>query len=49
VKHAYIPDIYGKEKRKSSPSREGKLGVEGMAPEVIVEALRAPAPRCLRR
>ena len=28
VKHAYIPDIYGKERRKSAPSREGKLGVE---------------------
>ena len=40
VKHAYIPDIAGKEKRKSSPSREGKLGVEGMKPEVLVEALR---------
>ena len=38
--HAYIPDIYGKEKRKSSPSREGKLGVEGMRPEVLLEALR---------
>lgn len=40
VKHAYIPDIYGKEKRKSSPSKEGKLGVEGVSPEMIVEALR---------
>jgi len=40
VKHAYIPDIEGKEKRKSSPSKEGKLGVEGMRPEVIIEALR---------
>jgi len=40
VKHAYIPDIPGKEKRKSSPSREGKLGVEGMRPEIILEALR---------
>jgi len=40
VKNAYIPDIYGKEKRKSSPSREGKLGVEGMRPDTIVEALR---------
>ena len=34
VKHAYVPDIMGKEKRKSSPSKEGKLGVEGMRPEV---------------
>ncbi len=40
VKHAYIPDVYGKEKRKTRPSREGKLGVEGMPPEVLLEALR---------
>lgn len=40
VKHAYIPDVLGKEKRKSAPSKEGKLGVEGMDPEVILEALR---------
>ena len=40
LKHAYIPDIYGKERRKSSPGKEGKLGVEGMTKEVILEALR---------
>ena len=40
LKHAYIPDIYGKERRKSAPGKEGKLGVEGMTPEVIIEALR---------
>lgn len=40
VRHAYIPDMPGKEKRKSSPGKEGKLGVEGMAPEVLLEALR---------
>lgn len=40
LKHAYIPDIYGKERRKASPGKEGKLGVEGMRPEVILEALR---------
>lgn len=40
VKHAYIPDVYGKERRKSSPSREGKLGVEGMPPEILLDALR---------
>ena len=40
VKHAYIPDVYGKERRKSLPSKEGKLGVEGMEPEVLLEALR---------
>ena len=39
LKHAYIPDIYGKERRKSAPGKEGKLGVEGMTPEVIVDAL----------
>ena len=40
LKHAYIPDIYGKERRKSAPGKEGKLGVEGMRPETILEALR---------
>ena len=40
VKHAYIPDVYGKERRKISPSREGKLGVEGMSPAVLEQALR---------
>lgn len=39
VKHAYIPDIYGKERRKNAPSREGKLGVEGMKPQVLLDAL----------
>ena len=40
VKHAYIPDIAGKERRKAARSKEGKLGVEGMRPEVLIEALR---------
>lgn len=40
LKHAYIPDVPGKERRKSAPGKEGKLGVEGMKPEVILEALR---------
>jgi len=40
LKHAYIPDIPGKEKRKSAPGKEGKLGVEGMTPQVIQDALR---------
>ena len=39
VKHAYIPDVYGKERRKARTSREGKLGVEGMRPEILLEAL----------
>ncbi len=41
LKHAYIPDIYGKERRKAKASKEGKLGVEGMKPEVLLEALIA--------
>lgn len=40
LKHAYIPDIMGKERRKAAPGKEGKLGVEGMTREVILEALR---------
>lgn len=40
LKHAYIPDILGKERRKAAPGKEGKLGVEGMTREVILEALR---------
>ena len=40
ILHAYIPDIYGKEKRKAQAGKEGKLGVEGMRPEVLVQALR---------
>ena len=39
IKHAYIPDVYGKERRKAQASKEGKLGVEGMRPEVLLEAL----------
>lgn len=40
LKHAYIPDIAGKERRKSAPGKEGKLGVEGMTSEIILQALR---------
>ena len=40
VLHAYIPDIAGKERRKRAPGKEGKLGVEGMRPEVLEAALR---------
>ncbi len=39
VKHAYVPDIPGRERRKSAPSKEGKLGVEGVPPEAILAAL----------
>ena len=40
LKHAYTPDIFGKERRKSSPGKEGKLGVEGMKRDVILDSLR---------
>ena len=40
VKHAYIPDIPGKERRKRQPGKEGKLGVEGMSPQVLEQVLR---------
>ena len=39
LKHAYIPDVPGKERRKKTPGKEGLLGVEGMTPEVIRQAL----------
>lgn len=39
LKHAYVPDLYGKERRKKAPGKEGKLGVEGMTKTVILEAL----------
>lgn len=40
VLHAYIPDICGKERRKDHPGKEGKLGVEGMRPEILLQALK---------
>ena len=40
LKHAYIPDVYGKERRKAAPGKEGKLGVEGMKTQVLIDALR---------
>lgn len=40
VKQAYIPDVQGKERRKRHVGKEGKLGVEGMKPDVLLEALR---------
>lgn len=40
IKQAYIPDQYGKEKRKRQRSKEGKLGVEGMDKETIIKALK---------
>lgn len=41
IRHAYIPDVYGKERRKANPSAEGKLGVEGVSDDVIIRALKA--------
>ena len=44
LKHAYVPDVYGKERRKRAPGKEGKLGVEGMSPQMLRDAiLRAGA------
>ena len=40
IRQAYVPAVEGKEKRKEKPSRQGLLGVEGMRPEVLIEALR---------
>ncbi len=40
IKQAYIPDVYGKERRKRTAGKEGKLGVEGMSPQVILTALK---------
>ena len=46
IKHAYIPDVFGKEKRKSEPSKEGKLGVEGIKKDMIIEALERAGVFC---
>ncbi len=46
IKHAYIPDIFGKEKRKAEPSKEGKLGVEGVKVQVIIDALEKAGILC---
>lgn len=46
MKHAYIPDIFGKERRKEKPSKEGKLGVEGVSEETIIRAIRQAGVEC---
>lgn len=46
IKHAYIPDVYGKERRKEKPSKEGKLGVEGIDQNIILEAIRRAGIKC---
>ena len=40
IKQAYIPDVAGKERRKRKAGKEGKLGVEGMTPAVLLDTLR---------
>ena len=46
ITNAYIPDIFGKEKRKAEASKEGKLGVEGVKPQVIMDALKKAGVFC---
>lgn len=46
IVNAYIPDLYGKEKRKETASKEGKLGVEGVPSEIIIEALKKAGVNC---
>ncbi len=46
ITNVYIPDIYGKEKRKTEPSKEGKLGVEGMTKEVLLKAFEKANISC---
>ncbi len=48
VKMAYIPDVPGKERRKRAPGKEGKLGVEGMSPDVLRQALLRAGATCER-
>ncbi len=40
IKNVFVPDIFGKEKRKTAPSKEGKLGVEGISCEILESALK---------
>ncbi len=49
VKHAYIPDVLGKEKRKTQFSKEGKLGVEGISKELLLEAFQKSGVLCEER
>ena len=45
IKHAYIPQIKGKESRKETPSKDGFLGVEGVEKDVIVKAVMEASPK----
>lgn len=47
IKHLYIPDVYGKEKRKAEPSKEGKLGVEGIDDKVLIKLFENAAVECM--
>lgn len=46
IMHAYIPDILGKERRKDVPSKEGKIGVEGIPAAIILDALKHAGVIC---
>ena len=46
IKHAYIPEICGKERRKEKPSKEGKLGVEGLSQEILKRAIQNAGATC---
>lgn len=46
IKHAYIPDVFGRERRKTEYSKEGKLGVEGMTTEILLDSLKKAGVLC---
>ena len=46
ITNVYIPDVFGKEKRKASPSKEGKIGVEGMEKEALLNAFERAKINC---
>ena len=46
ITHVYIPDIYGKEKRKTQAGKEGKLGVEGISEEILIEGFKRAGVIC---
>lgn len=49
ITHVYIPDVFGKEKRKTEASKEGKLGVEGIKEEILLEAFRKAGIGCKKK
>lgn len=49
ITHVYIPDIFGKEKRKAAPSKEGKLGVEGIDTARLLESFRKAGILCTEK